>query len=63
MDSPTMPDPLDAAEFEDALGVLDELHMVMSRLKRLRLVNDQEHYEARLIIEQMTGLLTRKISG
>lgn len=58
-----MSDPLDAAEFEDALGVLDELHMVMSRLKRLRLVNDDEHHEAKQIIEHMTGMLTRKIAG
>jgi len=52
-----------AAEFEDALGVLDELHVVMSRLKRLRLVDESEHHEAKQVIERISGILHRKISG
>jgi hypothetical protein len=53
----------EAAEFEDALDILDELHVVMSRLKRLRLVDDVEHLEASRIIDTISSILTRKIAG
>jgi hypothetical protein len=52
-----------AAEFEDALEVLDELHVVMSRLKRLRLVDEDEHTEAEAVIDHISGILTRKLAG
>ena len=61
MEGAIIQDPLDAAEFEDALGVLDELHMVIARLKRLRLVDDSEHHEAKQFLERIGGILSRKI--
>lgn len=61
MEGAMIPDPLDVAEFEDAIGVLDELHMVISRLKRLRLVDDSEHHEAKQFLERIAGILNRKI--
>jgi hypothetical protein len=53
----------DAVEFEDALGILDELHVVMSRLKRLRLVDEAEHLEANTIIDTISNIRTRKLAG
>jgi hypothetical protein len=53
----------EAAEFEDALDILDELHVVMSRLKRLRLVDDVEHLEASRIIDTISSILTSKLAG
>jgi hypothetical protein len=63
MEQVPMIDHQEAAEFEDALDVLDELHVVMSRLKRLRLVDEDEHTEAEAVIDHISGILTRKLAG
>jgi hypothetical protein len=63
MEQPSVNGNPESAEFEDALDILDELHVEMSRLKRLRLMDDAEHFEASSIIERIGSILTRKLAG
>jgi hypothetical protein len=49
------------AEIYDALSACDELHIVISRLKRLGLLSDEEDRETKERIEAITETLAEKL--
>jgi hypothetical protein len=54
-------DPLQAAELHDALDACDELHTVLSRLKRLGLLSEDEDRHTKAQIEAITATLSEKL--
>ena len=53
--------PLEAMEIQDALEACDQLHTVIARLKRLKLLTDEEDRETRERIQAITDTLAHKL--
>lgn len=54
-------EPLQEAEIQDALGACDELYNVITRLKRLGLLTEEEDRQTKERIEEITQTLSEKI--
>jgi len=53
--------PFEAMEIHDAIEACDELRTVISRLKRLGLLSDDENLETRDRIQAITDTLAHKL--